>query len=271
MYLVRQGKVVWAYDDPSAKGEISDAVRLSNGNILFAHQFGVTLITPEKKVVWSYDAPAGTEIHTAAPVGAHHVLFIQNGKPAKVIVMDISDSHIVKQFEIPTGNPDKVHPQFRHARLTPAGTLLVAHLDSGRVVEYDAEGKSVWSIADLPGAWAAQRLPDGNTLITSARNFVHEVNPRGETVWAYLPSDTPGYRFGQIQVATRFPNGNTLVNNWGSRLGPTSVQALELSPDKKPVRALRAWSDPTDLGPSTILQILDTPEAIEDAHCGNIH
>ena len=32
------------YDDPAGKGEISDVVMLSNGNILFAHQFGLTEI-----------------------------------------------------------------------------------------------------------------------------------------------------------------------------------------------------------------------------------
>ena len=41
MYLVRNGKVVWEFHDPTGKGEISDAVLLSNGNVLFAHQFGV--------------------------------------------------------------------------------------------------------------------------------------------------------------------------------------------------------------------------------------
>src|ERR1700747_383737 len=46
IFIVRQGKIVWSYDDPQGKGEISDAVMLSNGNILFAHQYGVTLITP---------------------------------------------------------------------------------------------------------------------------------------------------------------------------------------------------------------------------------
>ena len=50
IFIVRQGKIVWSYDDPAGKGEISDAVMLSNGNILFAHQYGVTEITPEKKV-----------------------------------------------------------------------------------------------------------------------------------------------------------------------------------------------------------------------------
>ncbi|MCU1238153.1 MAG: hypothetical protein JWP63_6120 [Candidatus Solibacter sp.] len=62
-------QVAWSYVDSSSRGEISDATLLSNGNILFAHQYGVTLIAPEKKVLWNYDAPAGTEIHTAQPIG----------------------------------------------------------------------------------------------------------------------------------------------------------------------------------------------------------
>jgi hypothetical protein len=68
IFIVRHGEIVWTYDDPAGKGEISDAVMLSNGNILFAHQYGVSVITPDKKVVWNYDAPAGCEIHTAAPL-----------------------------------------------------------------------------------------------------------------------------------------------------------------------------------------------------------
>src|ERR1035438_6302696 len=67
MYIVRNGKVAWEFHDPAGKGEISDAILLSNGNVLFAHQFGITLIGRNKKVLWNYDAPAGTEIHTAQP------------------------------------------------------------------------------------------------------------------------------------------------------------------------------------------------------------
>src|ERR1035438_2053641 len=68
MFIVRKGKVAWSYIVADSKGEISDAVMLSNGNILFAHQYCVTLITPDKKVLWNYDAPAGTEVHTAQPI-----------------------------------------------------------------------------------------------------------------------------------------------------------------------------------------------------------
>lgn len=68
MYIVRKGEIVWAYRDSTGRGEISDATLLSNGNILFAHQFGVTLINPDKKVLWNFDAPPNTEIHAAQAI-----------------------------------------------------------------------------------------------------------------------------------------------------------------------------------------------------------
>jgi hypothetical protein len=34
------------------------------------------------------------------------------------------------------------------------------------------------------------------------------------------------------------------------------VQAIEVTPDKKIVWALRSWAAPADLGPSTTIQIL---------------
>ena len=59
VFIVRKGEIVWTYADPEGKGEISDAMLLSNGNVLIAHQFAVKLIAPDKKVLWNYDAPKG--------------------------------------------------------------------------------------------------------------------------------------------------------------------------------------------------------------------
>src|SRR5690349_23784245 len=42
-FIIRNGQVAWSYDDPAGRGEISDAVLLSNGNLLLAHQFAVKL------------------------------------------------------------------------------------------------------------------------------------------------------------------------------------------------------------------------------------
>ena len=129
IYIVRAGKVTWSYHDPAGRGEISDAVRLSNGNILFAHQFGVTLITPDQKVIWKYDAPPQCETHTAQPIGTNHVIFIQNGPEPKVFVANLATGKMEREFPLPVANSQSTHGQFRHARLTEAGTYLVAHMD----------------------------------------------------------------------------------------------------------------------------------------------
>jgi hypothetical protein len=82
MYIVRGGKVVWSYTNPQ-KGELGDCSMLANGNILSSRQFGASEITPDKKIVWNYDGPAGTEIHTAWPVDRDRVLIMQNRNPAR--------------------------------------------------------------------------------------------------------------------------------------------------------------------------------------------
>jgi outer membrane protein assembly factor BamB len=273
VYVVKGGKVVWSYDDPKGKGEISDAVRLSNGNVLLAHQFAVKLIAPDKTVIWNHDAPKGTEIHTAQPIGKDHVLFVQNGDPAVVKVVNVVSGATIKEFAIPVKNPKGVHGQFRHARLTAAGTLMVAHMDIGKVSEYDASGTELWSFP-APSVWGVTPLKNGNFLIVD-RSGIREVNRNAETTWTFARGDAGDYKLPNLQLAWRLPNGNTLINNWVNEWsGPVDksnapVQALEVTPDKKIVWALRSWSDP-DLGPATTIQILGEPEAPEDVTFGEI-
>jgi len=274
IFIVRGGKIAWSYDDPAGKGEVSDAVMLSNGNILFAHQFGVTEITPEKKVVWNFDAPAGREIHTAVPIGKDHVLFIMNGDPAVVRVVNIVTGATEKEFNLPVRRPVSVHGQLRHARLTASGTLLVAHMELNKVAEYDSNGNELWSFPAM-SPWGVTPLANGNVLITD-RMGVREVTRRGDAVWTFGPSDAPGYKFASMQQAWRLPNGDTVVNNWVNEWGSTledrvgTLQALEMTPAKEAVWGLDSWAAPADLGPATTIQLLDQPSAAEDKHFGEI-
>ncbi|HEX7652464.1 MAG TPA: hypothetical protein VF607_03090 [Verrucomicrobiae bacterium] len=261
MYIVRAGEIVWQYQHP-ADGEISDATLLPDGRILFAHQHGVTLINAAKEILWHHEAPAGTEIHTAQMLDANRLFYIQNGNPAKCVTFNVCSNNVESEFVLPTGNPNSVHGQFRHARLTPAGTLLVAHMDIGRVTEYDWHGKPLWSQA-VPGVWSAVRLANGHTLATSSRNFVREYNSQGQVVWEWTTADAPQYPGLNLQLACRLPNGNTLINSWfnewSGKVDPTNAppQALEITPEKKIVWVLRAWAEPVNLGPATTIQLLD--------------
>jgi hypothetical protein len=259
MYLVREGKVAWSYTNPR-KGELGDCTMLSNGNILFSRQYGASEITPDKKIVWDYDGPQGAEIHTTYPMGADKVLIMQNGDPAKLLVLRKADNHVEKEIALTTRDPHSVHGQFRHIRPTAAGTFLVAHMDLGKVVEYSAEGKEIWSVA-APSAWAAVRLKNGNTLISgNQEGYVREVNPKGETVWEIARDTLPGIPLLTVQEVSRLANGNTLINNWSGglapELAPTGVQLIEVTPGKKVVWALQDWKT---LGPASSTQLLDEP------------
>ncbi len=87
MYIVRGGKVVWSYSVTN-KDELDDCHLLSNNHVLFARKNGATELTPDKQIVWNYDAPPGTEIHSAQPIGRYKVLIMQNSTPAKLILID---------------------------------------------------------------------------------------------------------------------------------------------------------------------------------------
>jgi hypothetical protein len=276
MFIVRGGNVVWSYSDPAGKGEISDAVMLSNGNILFAHQFGVTLITPDKKVLWNYDAPAGFEVHTAVPIGKEHVLYIQNGDPALLRVVNIVTGATEKEIRLKTKMPPSTHGQFRHARLTAQGTLMVGHMDLNKVVEYDSSGNELWSFPGI-GIWGVTPLANGNMLITD-RQGTREVTRRGDTVWSWSKTDSPQYKFGYLQNAWRLPNGNTVINNWLNEwefVDPKDMvgttQAIEVNPARQVVWELSSWAEPAKLGPCTTIQFLyPGAPAEEDVHFGEI-
>jgi hypothetical protein len=263
MYIVREGKVVWSYTNP-LRGELGDCSLLKNGNILFSRQFGASEITRDKKIVWNYDGPPGTEIHTTWPVDDRRVLIMQNGNPATVMIIDKRSGKVEKSLTLPTRNPQGVHGQFRHVRMTREGHFLVAHLDLGKVVEYDSAGKELWSVP-APSAWAAVRLKNGNTLISGNQHgYVREVNRRGETVWEINKNDLPGITLHVVQEVTRLANGNTLINNWPGSVPkeewPSVVQLIEVTPDKRVVWALRDW---TTLGPASSTQLLDEPGRAE--------
>ncbi|MFW6382622.1 MAG: aryl-sulfate sulfotransferase [Haloferacaceae archaeon] len=76
-------------------------------------------------------------------------------------------------------------------------TMLVADSENDRVVEYERRGGEwveTWEVGTGQLSWPrdADRLPNGNTLITDSLNHrVIEVTPRGEIVWEYYATWGP--------------------------------------------------------------------------------
>ncbi len=260
MFIVKNGQVDWAYQDQLMKGEISDAVLMSDGHILVAHQYGVAEVTQSQQTVWSYAAPQGTEIHTVQPIGRKHVVFVQNGHPAKVVVMEIPTCRIVREFAVPVNENGSVHGQFRNARLTSRGTLLIANMGMGCIHEYNCNGQEIdrWA-GMLP--WSVQEMPKtGHLLITGRKGHIQEINRQGQTVWEMNTTD---YGVTQPQKTVRLKNGGHIINNWYNEWNKqpmdtanAPVQAIEVDKEGHLVWQLKAWKEP-DLGPSTTIQLTD--------------
>lgn len=184
MFIVRDGKVVWQYSIPlrTPTGriqEFDDATLLSNGNIIFSRMSGAGMVNPDKTLVWEYPAPPGTEIHSCQSIGRDRVLIMRNGNPAQAMIINTATGKIEREIPFPTSITN-THGQFRHIRMTKAGTLLVPHMSEGKVVEYGLDGKETWSVK-AKSAWSAIRLKNGNTLIAGdASRYVREVSLKGK-------------------------------------------------------------------------------------------
>jgi hypothetical protein len=271
MFIVRDGRIVWSHSIPlhtpsGGNEEFDDATLLPDGNVIFSQMSGAGEISPDKKMVWFYPAPPGTEIHSIQAIGRNRVLIMRNGNPAQAMIFNTLDGSVERVIPVPT--PIKgTHGQFRHIRMTAAGTILVPHLGEGRVDEIDLSGRVLWSVG-AKSPWSAVRLKNGDTLIAGDwSSYVREVNPKGETVWEITQKDIPEFKLFNLQTADRLDNGNTVICNWcaGNKHmeeWPSTVQVFEVTPEKRVVWALSSWKDP-DLGPSTSIQLLDEPGDVE--------
>lgn len=263
LLVVNHGKVVWTYST-GAGGEIDDVWMLTNGHILFSRQFDVQEVTPQKEIVWRYDAPKGTEIHSCQPIGLAKVLLVRNGLPPKVMVVTKKTNAVEIEHDLPAvslTDPATVHPQFRRIRMTAAGTYLLPFLKMDKVVEYDNSFKPIWEYK-ISTPWAAVRLHNGNTLIVDERDkLVREVTPKGETAWEIGQADLPAeIVLHNLQTAERLASGNTAIfsSTGGTKREdrPNIIQIVEVTPAKKVAWVLQDW---THLGPATTAQFLDQP------------
>jgi hypothetical protein len=133
--------------------------------------------------------------------------------------------------DVTCGDPAVIKEQHNPQWLGP-GAVLVADSENDRVVELH-ETDGVWDVAwvlreanglELDWPRDADRLPNGNTLITDSLNQrVVEVDPDGEVVWV---ANTAGSGSPQIPYeADRLPFGE-FAGQYESTPSPTTPQTL---------------------------------------------
>jgi hypothetical protein len=194
--ISRSGNVVWSYLDKKVS---HDADRLPNGNTLVAWGGGdqtsdaqVKEISPEGEVVWAwyakdhfYKAPY-KDIYQEGWTHTNAVSRLPNGNT----LISLRNFNFVVEVD-PQGSVvrtigENVFHYPHDPEVLPEGNILLANPPS-RAFEIDPKtGKIVWQFA-MPewNTWPvrdADRLPNGNTLITAATKIV-EVTTQGEIAW----------------------------------------------------------------------------------------
>ncbi|MFC6938792.1 aryl-sulfate sulfotransferase [Salinirubellus sp. GCM10025818] len=149
-----------------------------------------------------------------------------------VVEVDPETNEIVDVIGSPTRH-SVMNEQHNPMRIESGGTLLVADSENDRVVEVDVETEEiVWQYDGTGSAellqWPrdADRLPNGNTLVTDSRNFrVLEVGPNGSVVWRYEMKEERGivYEADRLDVEEEpdsVPSGRDLTSrSSGGALG----------------------------------------------------
>jgi len=218
--------VLWEYP----AGNISDVEVLPDGNVLFADG-NVIEVTPDKKVVFRYSPPEKKEgSFTGTRLANGNTLIGENysGK-VKEIAPDGSVA-----FELQTQfKTNDQHHRMRYVRKLENGNYLVCHSGDHLVREYTPSGETVWEQAVPNIAFDAQRLKNGNTIISSL-DQITEYTPKGEIVWELKTSEFPDLHIRNMTGFFIRGNGNLIVGCYAAYdKDGNGVGMFEVTRDKK--------------------------------------
>jgi len=223
------------YDAFPNHHEVHDADRLPNGETAIADMGNDRAFTVNEsgEITWQWNASdhiaRGTEwFDEHVPEGSEEE-FASDGPEADWTHMNdidrLSDGNFtlsIRNYDVVLevnrsgdivetyGSPDDhtvMNEQHNPNLLEARDTMLVADSENDRIVEIDAETEEiVWEYGRVPESspvepkplqWPrdADRLPNGNTLITDSRHFrVLEVTPNGSVAWSFDSRDALGTR-----------------------------------------------------------------------------
>jgi hypothetical protein len=176
-----KGKIVWR---KNVEGPLA-AQRLPNGNTFIASQARLLEVDRDGKEVFNYTRTDGAQFMRAVK--------LRDGDIACVVSLGINfDAQRFVRLT-PAGRGFKevkswsVQVRTSGGRLDvlPNGHVLIPEMSNNRVVEYDADGQSVWEVS-IEQPIAAVRLPNGNTIVTlMQQQSAVEVDRTGKKVWEF--------------------------------------------------------------------------------------
>jgi len=168
-----------------------------------------------------------------------------------IVEVDPDTNEVVGVIGEP-GTHSVLYRQHNPHRIEHAGTALVADSTNNRVVELDVEtGDVLWSYYGGENgtehlAWPrdADRLPNGNTLITDSRNFrVLEVSPSGEVVWEFSQKNRRGilYEADRLNVSATTDPDRLRAAFEDRPEEPDDVPSARSFPDHTPEEGWFTW------------------------------
>jgi HEAT repeat protein len=167
-----KGNILWEYKVPAPV----NCQRLPNGNTFIASTSFVVEVDRDKKEVLKIN-----ESHIMAGGKAANGQIVILTSAGKCIRYDTRGKEL-KSFSIggPMNNSGGLE-------VLPRGGVIVSSFNANKVVEYDNDGKAIWTHA-IPEPGFSTRLSNGNTLITSqGQRYAVEVTRGGKVVWEYRP------------------------------------------------------------------------------------
>jgi len=164
----RSGKVLWEH---SVRTPIA-CQRLANGSTFIGTNQRLFTVGADGKETWSYAPEKDFYIHSVQRMrNGHYAMVSMAGTAREIDAAGKEVRSIVLPFQGGWSGIESV----------PGGRYLVVNHSQGKVLEIDAQGKTVWE-CQLNSACYATRLPNGNTLVVGNNNGLHEVDRNGKIV-----------------------------------------------------------------------------------------
>jgi hypothetical protein len=249
--IAADGRVEWEHSAIKPQ----DVWMLANGHILFSHLHGAREVTMEKKIVWEYASPEGTEVHGCQPLPDGRVMVVECG--TKRLIEVGRDGKIAHEIAVPVKTKN-THDQMRGCRRTLDGRYLISAKGDRAILELSPEGKLLRTMPTPGDPHEVRELPNGHLLIACGEGeAMLELDREGKSVWKLGIQEVPNNPLRLISGFQRLPDGHTVVINWlGHGYLATTAQFFELDEQKNIVRQFTDHARFTSINK---VQILDIP------------
>jgi hypothetical protein len=204
-----------------------------SGNILFGYggkPTGVREVTAQGETVFDYVSQS-SQVFGCERLSNGNTLIAEQG-PCQALEVNPA-GQVVRVTPLHT-TLTEYHLQVRNIHQLPDGNILAAHEGEGAVREVDSSGKVVWEYTGVENAGDAQRLANGNTLIScGTQKRVIEVTRDKKIAWEFGAADAPELNITWVSSIQRLKNGNLLVGNFLRGQEGRGAHAFEVTRDKK--------------------------------------